>query len=302
MSKCKGCGKLLQNTDKEVLGYTPDLNNKLCERCFKIKNYNYHETTAKTMSNDEIIDGINKKKACTLFLCDILNLNEKNIALYNKINSPKALVVTKIDILPNNMDLNVLRTNIKRIYNIKEVLFSSVKTNAIENKIGDYIETYEKVVLAGPTSSGKSTLINYLFHEDLTVSSYKNTTLEFINLKYDNLTIIDAPGFNDEVSYDFKVDSIIKPKTLILKKGYEVTIDKIRFYAKEDANITLYIPKNIIPSTRKVKGIYKSELILKDKNDLVINNLGFVYFKNKNNVYISDDSIINVRESLVASK
>lgn len=302
MSKCKGCGKVLQNTNKEELGYTPNLNNKLCERCFKIKNYNYHETTAKTMSNNDIIDGINKKKACTLFLCDILNLNQKNIDLYNKVNNPKALVITKIDILPNNMDLKVLRENIKRIYNIKEVLFSSVKENVIEGKIGDYIKTYEKVVLAGPTSSGKSTLINYLFNEDLTVSSYKNTTLEFINLKYDNLTIIDAPGFNDEVSYDFKVDSIIKPKTLILKKGYEVCINNIRLYADNEANITLYLPKNIIPTTRKVKENYSSKLEIGNKNDLVINNLGFIYFKSSNSIYINDIKNIDVRESIVATK
>ena len=35
MSKCIGCGIALQNTDKEKLGYTKNLENKYCERCFK---------------------------------------------------------------------------------------------------------------------------------------------------------------------------------------------------------------------------------------------------------------------------
>jgi len=39
MSKCAGCGILLQNDDALKEGYTKNLDNKFCERCFRIKNY-----------------------------------------------------------------------------------------------------------------------------------------------------------------------------------------------------------------------------------------------------------------------
>ena len=40
MSKCHGCGIILQNENREELGFTPNLESELCERCFRIRNYN----------------------------------------------------------------------------------------------------------------------------------------------------------------------------------------------------------------------------------------------------------------------
>ena len=301
MSKCKGCGKILQNEDINKEGYTKNLDNKLCERCFKIKHYNYVDVNAKVMSNDEIISAINKKEACTFFLCDFLNLNEASIELYNKIKYPKVLIVTKIDILPTNIDLEVLRSNIKKTYNIKEVFFVSSLLNKIENKLFDYIQTYQKILVAGPTSCGKSTFINKMFNKDLTVSNYKNTTLEFITLKEGNLTIIDAPGFNNPYFNDLKLKGNIKPRTLILKKGYELVINDYVLYLDSESNITIYLPKSILATTRKIRKEYDKSYNLKPKSDLVLGSLGFIYFKDKANVYINSD-LINIRESLVARK
>ena len=50
MTKCVGCGITLQNENKNDVGYTPDIKNELCERCFKLKNYNVLTNT-----------GVNKK-------------------------------------------------------------------------------------------------------------------------------------------------------------------------------------------------------------------------------------------------
>ena len=40
MTKCMGCGSILQNTDPSAEGYVRDLSKDLCERCFKIRHYN----------------------------------------------------------------------------------------------------------------------------------------------------------------------------------------------------------------------------------------------------------------------
>ena len=302
MSKCKGCGKELQNINKEEAGYTPKLDNKLCERCFKIKNYNYHDENATVMSNEDIIDKINSKEACTFFLCDFLNLNEDSINLYNKIKYPKVLIITKIDILPNNIDLEVLRSNIKRVYKIKEVFFVSSTSNMIENKLFDYIATYEKILVAGPTSCGKSTFINKMFKKDLTVSNYKNTTLEFITLKEDNLTIIDAPGFNNSSYNSLKLKGNIKPRTMILKKGYELLVGDYILYADKEESITIYTPKNILATSRKIRKEYDNKYNIASKTDLILGSLGFIYFKDKCNINININDNLNIRESLVAKK
>ena len=52
MSKCTGCGVILQNINKEKIGYTTSLNNKLCERCFRIRNYNEYSRVLK--DNEEV--------------------------------------------------------------------------------------------------------------------------------------------------------------------------------------------------------------------------------------------------------
>ena len=39
MSKCVGCGISMQDSNKNALGYTPNIDNKYCERCFKTIHY-----------------------------------------------------------------------------------------------------------------------------------------------------------------------------------------------------------------------------------------------------------------------
>ena len=47
MCKCIGCGVLLQNEDSNALGYTRNILNKFCERCFRINNYNDYKFVVK---------------------------------------------------------------------------------------------------------------------------------------------------------------------------------------------------------------------------------------------------------------
>ena len=91
MSKCKGCGLTLQNKDKSALGYSPKLTNKLCERCFKITNYNYHDD-GKSIDNNTICSMINKKKAFNFFLCDIFSLNDSKLIYYQQMSILKHLL------------------------------------------------------------------------------------------------------------------------------------------------------------------------------------------------------------------
>ena len=76
---CIGCGVKLQDSNMLFEGYTPDLSNDICSRCFKLKNYGEYEITTK--SNEEYIDilkAVNDTKDLVLYVVDLLNI-EKDI-------------------------------------------------------------------------------------------------------------------------------------------------------------------------------------------------------------------------------
>lgn len=295
MTKCKGCGLTLQNSDAMGLGYTPKLTNKLCERCFKITNYNYHDD-GKYINNIDICDDINKKKAFNFFVCDIFSLNKSTIELYEKIHSPKVFVLTKADIVPININYEKLISRIKKSYNLANVILCSIKNDAGIDDIKHLINEHKKVLFCGPTSSGKSSLINKLFGYELTVSAFKNTTQEFITLKQDGITLIDAPGFICDVT--ISKNSIIKPKTMNIKIGYELVIDDIIISFDRDISLVLYVYNDIEIKTRKIRNNLLNSLTVDDYNDLTIKNMGFIYFKNKCEVFMNSKDA-SVRKSIV---
>ena len=303
MSKCKGCGITIQNEDSTKVGYSPKVGSKLCERCFKITNYNYHEKESKIIDNNQIIKGINRKKCATLFLCDILNLNNNMMEIFDVIDKPKALVITKSDIIPKNVKLDILKDNINKAFGVEEIFFVSCLNGFGKRNILDYIEKYGKVVFAGPTSSGKSSLINYLFETSLTVSNYKNTTQEFISLKLDEYEVIDAPGFNEDYFQDsVKQKGYLVPKTVTIKKGYSLAVGNTEIYADKDLNLTLFFPKEVICVTKKIKGKFDKTIKIDNHSDLVISNLGFIYFKEEANIFMKTNNYIDIRFSIVGSK
>ena len=60
--KCIGCGILLQDTDKLMDGYVSNNDHRLCERCFKIKNYGQNKII-ETGNDDylKILDSIREE-------------------------------------------------------------------------------------------------------------------------------------------------------------------------------------------------------------------------------------------------
>lgn len=288
MNKCAGCG-CKTNSDQ-----------KLCERCFQIKNYNRHDIKSVDIDNDMLLSKINSKKMLTFFLCDFLSLNKKNIALYNKISNQKVFVVTKMDNIPKNIKLNELEKNIKSVYEIKDILFVSIKNNfgisELKNKIYD-----NKVLICGPSNSGKSSLINYLFDSDITVSNYKNTTQDFIEINSEYGSIVDVPGFNFEDTYDkIKQNGLIKPRIINLKNGYELIVDNYVFSFDRDVNLTVILPNNILTKTRKIINICENKVSLSGKVDVLVNNLGFIYIKES--CIMNCNKVLEVRNSVIGGK
>lgn len=300
MIKCKGCGIILQSDDKKTIGYTPDIKNELCQRCFKLKNYNTLINNGINIDNDKLIKKINSLNVYVLFLVDFLNIDSEAMDLYKKINVNKTLVITKEDIIPKNIIKDRLIKNIKDIYEISEdiILTSTRFTKNISNI--EFICLKEKKVLfAGYTNAGKSSLINKMVGSDITVSSRENTTQDFIKLNVDGVTIYDAPGFMSNTKRDVVSKNIIKPKTYQLPSKHYLEFNKIILNVSEDSNITLYLPDEVIINRRREKNNITCDVLIPKNSDLVIKGLGFIKFSKTSLVSITSD--YEIRPSIVGA-
>ncbi len=292
MSKCIGCGIKLQNENINALGYTKKLDNLYCERCFKTIHYN-KEIKVSNQDNYQIVDKINKLGLFTIFITDILHLNEELIKLFKSFNNKKVLVINKSDIIPKNLKLEHLTLNIKESYNINnDIFFISAKSKNNINKIIKLIEENKKVILCGETSSGKSTLINSLTDSLLTTSKYNNTTLDFIKIKYLDYIIYDSPGF---IVSNFKNVEKYRLLTKTLNSKYIYDIGGIKITG--DGNITLFLPHDYLLSSKKDNSSLKYELDIKSVSDIILPNGGFIFIKNNMKLKVSQE--LEIRKSII---
>lgn len=323
MTKCFGCGAFLQNIDKNSEGYVKNLNNKFCERCFKITHYNEYIYNDK--SNEEYlkkIDYINKTKDLVILTVDFLNMIDLD-SIY--LSNPILLIFTKKDILPRNVNESKFLSKIKCNLNIKNKFFVSSKNNYNLDLLYENINKYrtgKNVYVVGLTNAGKSTLINKMLKNysdidyKITTSNLPSTTLDFIEKEFEDFNLIDTPGLLDEGNIINYVSSdLIKkiiPKKEIHPIIYQIKCDQtivIEDIIRLDVpvnNIVLYISNSL-----NIRRIYKDTDILSnyggktikidDNKDLVIKGLGFINFKNKCSfkIFINDNIEYFIRNSIV---
>lgn len=292
MSKCVGCGIKLQDKFKDKLGYTKNLDNLYCERCFKTIHYN-EERKIDNFNNDDILEKINKLNKSTIFISDFLSLNTEVIKIFKKIKNKKILVINKCDLIPNNIKLQHIEENIKNSFDLyDDVFFISAKLKYNLNKLIDFIEEEKNVIICGETSSGKSTLINKLIDSNLTTSKYSNTTLDFIKLKYMDYVIYDSPGLG--INTNKKNITNIKVITKVLKSDYNLIIDDV--IINGNGNITLFLDENVKVISKKKKDEFKYKYSIKDKQDIELDN-GFIFVKN--GFSISSNKELGIRDSII---
>lgn len=281
MTKCVGCGIKLQEKDKNELGYTPNLNNALCERCFKLKNYNILTNKGINIDNDKLINKINELNTCVLFLVDFINLDSEVIEAYKKIKSKKILIITKADIIPKNIKYQKLIQNIKNIYDIKEdIILTSSKTKLNIKTITKLCLEEKNICLAGFTNAGKSSLINALVGSDITVSKKSNTTQDFIKLNVDGINIYDAPGFMSNINRENIPRSIIRPITYQFPSKHYLLIQDIKLNILENANFTIYVGNEANIIRRKENENVECKIIVPKNSDVIIKGFCFINFKN----------------------
>ncbi len=326
--RCLGCGVELQKSNAHDIGYVKDENQNLCERCFRIQNYNEYKTVSKT--NEEFINvlkEINKTNDLVLLLIDIFNLPTNLDIIKKYLSNDIILVVTKYDLLKPHLKEEKLYSYIKDlgVSSVSTLIISSYKNYNLDLLLTT-INKYKKgknVYVVGNTNSGKSTMINKIiynyteFKSQITTSKLPSTTLSNISINIDdNLTIVDTPGLLEEKNIIEHVDvkklskiipeKVIKPTTYQLKIPQTIMIDEIAsLYFPEKNDITLYISSKL-----NVKRIFDKEVsnnlkkhIIKvpPYHDVVIKGLGFIKVIKETtvNVFVLDNVDVYVRKSLI---
>lgn len=331
--RCQGCGVLLQNENILLEGYTTNLENDICQRCFRMKNYGEYQVVTK--SNEEylkILRSVSETKDLVLYITDLLNLEKDLDEIRSMFNNKMILILNKKDVFPKSVKEEKL---IKYLEN-KGVHFEEIIViSAIKNYNIDYLlkrikfhQTSKNVYVVGHTNAGKSSLINKLIKnysdntQELTMSPLPSTTLNTVKIEInEHLTLIDTPGLVDNGSILNQVDQKmvkkisarkeIKPRTYQLRKNQSIIIEdlvRIDYVEGEKNSFTLFISNDL--KVRRLLNLFNNDE-LKDKNkitynlkydeDLVVSGLGFVKIVDKGtiNIYIDKDVDTFVRKSLI---
>ena len=283
---CLGCGKILQNTDENNWGYTPDLKNNYCKRCFRLKNYG--EKREEKIDEKKILEKVNKGKGMAFFLIDFLNINKETINLFKKIKLTKVLAISKSDILRKEMKFEKIKNWLKKVYQVEDsIIFINNKDNLTSNNIFKIMDEKKLKVayIMGITNAGKSTFINkilkkYGIKKEILASNKPNTTLDFIKIKIEDYTIYDTPGFSYQNENLNIITKELKPITYQIKPNTLINIHNIyKFYFTEKNNITIYTTP--IEITREYKSIEEKTdpIRVKANEDIVIPGIGYMNIK-----------------------
>lgn len=331
--KCLGCGVILQDQNILQEGYITSLENDICQRCFRMKNYGEYQVVTK--SNEEylnILKTVGKTKDLVLYITDLLNLEEDFTQIRELLPNKMILVLNKKDVLPKSVKEKKLIKYLedRNIHVEKIIVISCNKNYNIDYllKIIKYYQTSRNVYVVGHTNAGKSSLINKLIKnystntQELTMSPLPSTTLNMVNIEINEyLNLIDTPGLVDAGSILNHVDEKlvkkisprkeIKPRTYQLRKNQSLIIEnliRIDYVEGSKNSFTLYISNDLkvkrllnLLNNNDLKELNKTTYNVKYDEDLVISGLGFIKIVNKGviDIYIDKDVKIFTRKSLI---
>ncbi|OCS88501.1 ribosome biogenesis GTPase YqeH [Caryophanon tenue] len=245
--QCVGCGAEIQTEDKNGLGYAPasslEKETIICQRCFRLKNYN--EIQPVSLTDDDflrILNGLGQQDGLIVKIVDIFDFNGSWLPGLHRFvgKNPVLLVANKVDLLPKSVKHNKVINWLRREAKALGLNAVDVKLVSAHKGIGmaDVIEAIEEyrndrdVYVVGCTNVGKSTFINRIIKqatgegEVITTSHFPGTTLDMIGIPLDDgAALFDTPGIINHHQMAHYLDAselkYIMPKKEIKPKVYQ---------------------------------------------------------------------------------
>ncbi len=280
--KCTGCGIELQTENKEKVGYANKEDAVLCQRCYRLKNFN--ETPNVSLTNEDflnILREVAKTKQLIVWVLDLFDFNGSYIDEVKSIikDNPIILVGNKRDLLPKAVNdqkiINWLDSQVDENINLVDIMVMSAKKKHNVDHLLDLIEYYGKgqAHIIGVTNTGKSTIINQIVkavdpsrETGILTSYYAGTTLGKIEIKVNKKTkLIDTPGIiNPGQIYNYvEKDSLkqIMPKKEVRAYTYQLNSEQtlfvsglvqLDFLSGERTSFTIYMSNELEPHRTKL--------------------------------------------------
>ena len=129
--KCLGCGAIMQTTFPSKEGYTSNIDRDVCERCFRMTNYNEYQKVNLTNDNFlNILDNI-PKDSLVVYVTSLLNINLEYLDKFSNV----IIVLTKKDLLPKSVKDEKLINYISNLTSnyIDIEIISSIKNYHLDN-------------------------------------------------------------------------------------------------------------------------------------------------------------------------
>ncbi len=248
--RCIGCGSIIQTENPKHAGYIPnsklteDLEDIVCRRCFRLKNYN--EVLPTEITEDDfykIVSEIGDKDALIVKIIDIFDIEGSLIPQIAKLTNHNDLIIiaNKTDLLPKSIKDGKLLHHLRKIISdnnlspIDIFLMSALKYKNIDKIVSEIIKQANNrdIYIVGATNVGKSTFINTLLKayadeqkDVITVSQSAGTTLDLIKIPIGDNDIIDTPGIinKNQITHYLspKAIKVITPKKEIKTKVYQL--------------------------------------------------------------------------------
>lgn len=258
--RCIGCGALIQTTNPDELGYTPnsalekgkESGEIYCQRCFRLRHYN--EISPVNLTDDDFLKLLNQIRdtnALIVYLIDVFDFNGSLIPGLHRFvgDNPIMLVGNKSDLLPNSLKRSKLKDWIRQRSNEAgirpiDVELVSAKTNESVDDLLKNIDKYRKdrdVYVVGVTNVGKSTLINQIIRQNtgikelITTSRFPGTTLDRISIDLeDGHELVDTPGIihKEQMAHYLNGNDlkIVQPQKPIKPKVYQLNPEQTLFF------------------------------------------------------------------------
>ncbi|RAZ68521.1 ribosome biogenesis GTPase YqeH [Planococcus maitriensis] len=255
MPYCIGCGVQIQTERKDDIGYAPpsslDKEEIICQRCFRLKNYN--ELQPVSLTDDDflrILNGLGERKGLIVKIVDIFDFNGSWLPGLHRFvgNNPILLIANKADLLPKSVKekklINWMKQESRKLgLNPVDILTVSAHKGTGVQEAMDAIEQYRDggdVYVVGCTNVGKSTFINRVIKQAtgegdvITTSHFPGTTLDMIGIPLDDeRSLFDTPGIinHHQLAHHLHTEDLkaIMPKKEIKPRVFQLNPEQTLF-------------------------------------------------------------------------